>query len=77
MLKLPTVRVCSLICELNFSNVPFANEGALIFGAQMFIIETYSSRSSIPVILTFGMIMVSRISWIFYAKLMLLDLTFF
>ena len=33
MLKSPTINVCSLICDLSFSNVPCTNVDVLVFGA--------------------------------------------
>ena len=32
VLKSPTINICSLICDLNFSNVCFSSMGALLFG---------------------------------------------
>jgi hypothetical protein len=42
VLKYPTIIVWGSICVLSFSKVSFMDVGALAFGAEMFIIETFS-----------------------------------
>ena len=41
-LKSSTILVWNLMCNLSCSNVSFRNEGALVFGAELFKIEISS-----------------------------------
>ena len=40
--KYPTIIVWDAMCVLRFSNVSYMNAGVLLFGAQMFKIESSS-----------------------------------
>ena len=42
VLKSLAINVLDLICDLNFRSVSFTYESALVFGEQMFSIETLS-----------------------------------